>query len=465
MMTSIFRKTIARFGLIRPGDRVLVAFSGGQDSAALLALLLDLRGEMPFEIFLAHFNHRLRPSAGEDADFAREVAAGAGLKAIVGSRDVRRFARRHKLNLEEAARILRYEFLRGAARRIGAVKIATGHTLTDQAETMLMRLLRGAGPKGLAGISPRPESALIRPLLGIRREEIADYVRKRGLAHRTDETNLDRRFLRNRIRLELLPVLESIEPAAVRQLGRLAGLLWDDEDLLDSVTATAWRELAGRRESVLALHAGALDGLPPALARRVVRKFLAALRGDLRGVTFEDVEGVLALRNGKSKTVRAGLVLRREANVLFPAGPEKRARKTPAIRWDGKKPVTIPGGWGRFEVSIMKNDGAEARAHDNRVEAALDASKVVFPLTIRGRKPGDRYRPLGSPGSKKLKEILRAKKIPLDHRDRLPVFLSGDDIVWIPGLPVADAYKVKSGTRRLLMIRRIRRRTGQGLER
>ena len=454
MITQTFRRTIARFGLLDKGDRVLVAFSGGQDSFALLSLLEGLRDEVPIEIALAHFNHKLRPSSGADAEFARETASRAGLPVIVGSRDVRRFARTKKLNLEEAARILRYEFLRSAARRLAATKIATGHTLTDQAETMLMRLLRGAGPRGLAGISPRPEGILIRPLLGIRRREIADYIRKLGIAPRCDETNLDRRLFRNRIRLDLLPVLESLEPAAERQLGRLAELLWDDEALLESVTDTAWRELFGRRKSVPALDARALSGLPPALARRVVRKYLTALRGDLRGVTFDDVERILTIGNGKERTVRGGLVLRRDADILFSAEPGVRRRRALNLVWDGTKPIVLPGGWGRFEASFHAYKGGRLPSRNDGIEAALDASGIEFPLTIRSRRPGDRYRPFGAPGSKKLKELLRAKKIPIDHRDGLPVFLSGGKILWIPGLPVADDHRITASTRKILVIRR-----------
>ncbi len=456
MISQVFRRTIARFGLLADGDRVLVAFSGGQDSSALLHLLLGLRDEMRIAVGLAHFNHKLRASSDADADFARATAARAGLPVYVGARDVRRHARIHKLNLEEAARDLRYEFLRSAARKFKATRIATGHTLTDQAETMLMRLLRGAGPRGLAGISPRPEGMLIRPLLGIRREEIADYVRANGIVLRADETNLDRRLFRNRIRIDLLPALESLEPAALRHLGRLAELLRDDEALLESVTDTAWRELAGRRNNVLALDAAALAGLPPALARRIVRRYLSALRGDLRGVTFDDVERILSLANGKERTVRGALVLRRDGDLLFPFDPNARTRRAPDLAWDGKKPIVLPGDWGSFEAGFRKNAGDGLRPRDDRKEAALDASGIRFPLMIRGRLPGDRYRPLGAPGSKKLKEILRAKKIPVDHRDGLPVFLSGGEILWIPGLPVSEDHKVKASTRKILVIRRTR---------
>jgi tRNA(Ile)-lysidine synthase len=454
MISRVFRRTISRYGLIATGDRVLVAFSGGQDSSVLLDLLLNLRDETPIEIVVAHFNHKLRPSANDDAAFAAETARKHGLPFVSGARDVRRYARKHKLNIEEAARELRYAFLRSAARRAGAGKIATGHTLTDQAETMLMRLLRGTGPLGLAGISPRPDGTLVRPLIDISRRDIEAYARRRGIPYRLDETNMDRRYLRNRIRLDLLPGIEAIEPAAVRHLGRLAGLLRDEEELLDMVTGTAWSELARRRGGRLSLDAAALEGLPAALARRVVRKFLSEIGGGLRGVTFDDVETVRALRDGKEKTVRAGLVLKREAGSLFPR-PRRTGRAGGfEIAWDPADEIALPRGMGKYRASFMSAADFRGLSPDDRTRVYLDASGLEFPLFIRSRRPGDRYRPMGAPGSKKLKEILRAKKIPLSRRDRLPVFLSGEEILWVPGLPVAEGRKVGPSTGSVLMIRK-----------
>jgi tRNA(Ile)-lysidine synthase len=173
-------------------------------------------------------------------------------------------------------------------------------------------------------------------------------------------------------------------------------------------------------------------------------------------VTFDDVERILALANGKERTVRGGLVLRRDGDLLFPPAPKAGRRRALNLVWDGKLPVSLPGDWGRFEARVRKNTADGPRPRDDRKEAVLDASGIRFPLTIRGRRPGDRYRPLGAPGSKKLKEILRAKKIPIDHRDGLPVFLSAGKILWAPGLPVSEDHKVKASTRKVLVIRRTR---------
>ena len=451
MVYKTFKRTVTRHDLIGPGDRVLVAFSGGQDSAALLDLLLRLRDEIPIEISLAHFNHKLRPSADADEAHARDVARKYKLAIVTDSRNVRLFAGRRKLNLEEAARGLRYEFLKKAVRRTGATKIATGHTLTDQAETVLMRLLRGTGPLGLGGIAPKPDALLIRPLLNLERREITAYLERRKVPFRSDETNLDRRYLRNRIRLDVLPSLEAVEPAVVRHLGRLAMIMQDEERLLERVTATAWHELLRLEGGRPALDAGGLATLPPALSRRVVRKFLADLRGDLRGISYEDVDSILGLKNGKERTVRKGLVLRREAGLLF----RKRSRpegKTLEVRWDGNTALMLRETGLEFQASTIKHEAAEKLSFDDRRRAFLDKNRLEFPLIVRSRRPGDCYRPLGAPGSKKLKELFRAKGVPVAERDILPVFVSAGRIIWVPGLPVSEEHKVTESTKNVFVI-------------
>jgi tRNA(Ile)-lysidine synthase len=487
MIYGKFKSSVSRLGLIEPGDKVLVAFSGGQDSMALLELLCALRRDMPVGVVVAHFNHKLRPGAGADEAFARAVAQKRRLPVVTGSRNVRLYAKRRRLNLEEAARELRYEFLRKAARRVGATKIATGHTLTDQAETVLMRIIRGTGLQGLGGIAVRPDECLIRPLLEIERAETEAFLRRRGIPFRTDETNLDRRILRNRIRLETLPAFALVDPAVVRHLGRLSVLARDEEELLGKVTATAWMELARHDGGVFSLDAVALGELPRALARRVVRRFLSELLGGLRGVSFADAEDILALKEGKEKPVGKRRVIRREAGRLFLKRPGARApEELFDIRWDGKGTLELPGELGRFRGSTVERVQGKLSVHDERkrallkdkfpacddkkqallknefpayddkIRALLNMESLELPLTVRSRLPGDKYRPLGAPGTKKLKEILRAKKIPRAERDRLPVFLSGKHIVWVPGLPVAERFKLKPRTTAVLLIQKLR---------
>ncbi len=447
-----FAADIDRNDLIEPRNRILVAFSGGQDSTALLALLLGIRDEWSLDIALAHFNHHLRPSAAGDAQFAERIAKKHGLKLYSGKGDVRRYARRRKMNIEEAARELRYEFLRKTAARIKADRIATGHTLTDQAETFLMRLFRGSGPTGLTGISPRVDGLIVRPLLDFERGEIAAYLREIGWPYRQDESNLDPKFLRNRIRRELIPRLErDYDPAIVRHLGRAASIIQDENALMEEVAEKAARRAIRREGPRVGLDLSRLKRLSVALRRRAIRVFLRELKGDLRRISFDDIESVAALGEGKELVLGPKLVLRREGGLVSLAGQKRRAAKYDFL-WDGRGVLDVPQAGVRLRAKIIRRARLDRLTFDDESRAYLDASLVTLPLRVRNRKAGDRYRPLGAPGAKKLKEILRAKGIPLAERDRRPVILSGNKIVWVPGLRISHEFRIGPETSGILLI-------------
>ena len=238
MILETVKETITRHNLLKKKDNVLLAFSGGLDSTAMLAVFLELRKEWLLELFLGHFNHRLRPSANQDEQFARKVAQENSLPLFVASEDVRSYAKQNRMNLEEAGRILRYDFLSKTAQKIGGAKIATGHTLNDQAETFFLRLMRGSGLKGLGSIYPVVEGQIIRPLLAVERKDIAEYVRRKGMTFRDDESNLDRNFARNKVRLDLIPFIqENFEPKIVRRIGKTVNILQEEEDLLGKLSS------------------------------------------------------------------------------------------------------------------------------------------------------------------------------------------------------------------------------------
>jgi tRNA(Ile)-lysidine synthase len=456
---AAFRKRAVEGGLIVPGDRVLAAVSGGPDSVALVALLLRLREEMPLEVRLAHFNHRLRDEAADDERFVAALAGRLVLPLAAGSADVRAVAARRKLNLEEAARDLRYGFLRRTAAAGGATKIATGHTLTDQAETVLMRLMRGTGLAGLGGIAPvlaGPPCPVVRPLLDIAGPDLRAWLEARDIPFREDASNRDLRYLRNRVRAELLPELAGrYEPRIVAHLARLAGLVREDEELLQGFVEELLDEFIRRRGRDVFLDLKTLPLLLPALARRVGREFLRQTAGSLRDVSFEDVESLLALGENKEFVLRKGLVLRREGGLVGLKKTAAPAASRPyAAAWDGRGELDLPDAGLVIRGSRRRPAGpGRPLRKDDRAGADLDADTLVFPLTVRSRRPGDLYRPLGAPGRKKLKEILRAKGVPAADRAARPVFLSRGSIVWVPGLPVAEAHKVSASTTRILSIR------------
>jgi len=453
MIQETFKKTIREYNLLEKKDKILIAYSGGLDSTGLLSLLLELRKEWAFRLFLGHFNHKLRQSAEDDEDFVKQVAQKFSIPFFVDHKDVRSYAQSKRINLEEAGRKLRYDFLKKTALEIGKAKIATAHTMTDQAETFLMRLMRGSGLRGLGGIFP-VKGEIIRPLIQIEREEIELFLKKKKMPFRIDETNFDRRFLRNRIRLELIPYIrENYEPQIVSQLGRIASIIREENVFLEKIGKEKARGAILRKNNQHLLDSKSLSSLPKALARRVVQEFISDLKGDLREISFEDVESVLNLKEGKERPIKKDLVLRREQGLIF-----LKKKPHPKIRyeysWNGKSPLEIRELKLRFMGKRIKRGKSPLRFDDNTT-AFLDLDKLRFPLLVRSRQDGDRYRPLGAPGMKKLKEIMRAKRIPLTERERRPVFLSGGEIVWILGLPVSEKFKVQEGSGNIFVINKL----------
>jgi len=452
MILDTFLETIRDFNLLQRGEKVCVAYSGGRDSTALLSLFQEIQKEWDISLYLCHFNHGIRARAAADERFVRSVASSLKIPLFVEFADVPFYAKKNKLNLEEGGRQLRYEFLGRTAERIGGAKIATGHTLSDQAETFFLRLFRGSGVRGLAGIYPVVDGRVIRPLLRIEREGIEHYLEKKGLEYRVDESNLDLAFLRNRIRSDLIPYLKrNFDPNIVPRLGKLSSLLMEEDAFLAALSATRAQDVLVKRDDQWVLDVKKLLALPLAIQRRVVRHFIETLRGDLRRISFEDVDRVLKLDEGKKLTLKENIVLKREGEWV--SIKEDPALNIPyAYSWTGDQVLDIEELGVRFKGSHKKDlDPSSLRLNDDR-ECYLDKHTLEFPLVVRSRKEGDKYQPLGTPGRKKLKEIMRAKGIPHSERDRRPVFLSGDEIVWVLGLPVSEKHKVTPETSEVFVV-------------
>jgi len=445
-----FEQEIFSRKLIEPGDHLLLAYSGGQDSSGLLSLLLRLKSKLNFNLSLAHLNHGLRASAREDEEFVRKMAEEHNLPLVIKRVKVREYARRHCLNLEEAGRKLRYEFLEETSRRLLANKIATAHTMDDQAETFLFRLIRGSGPRGLRGIMPEIDGKIIRPLIFFRRQEIEAYLREIKFPFRIDESNLDRRFLRNRIRLALIPLLEKrFSPEIVANLARTADILREEEDFVNQIEEEKEATVIKEEGGILWLEAEALARLHPALARRLVRRFLVRLRGDLREINFREVEAIRRLESGQRlhlkrqvRLIRLGARIMEEKNLKQGQNYE--------IIWDGSSPLEIP--WVGLKFTARKVKGQDIPPYDDWRRALLSISQLNLPLLIRPRRPGDRYQPVGSGKVRKLKDIMSSRHIPLHLRPFWPVFLSGDQIVWVPGCPINEAFKIREAEPEIMVL-------------
>jgi tRNA(Ile)-lysidine synthase len=458
-----------------PARPVLVGVSGGPDSLCLLHVLWQLG----YPLVVAHYNHGLRPEAEADAAAVGLAAAGLGLSFVTERGDVRAAAETNRLSIEEAARQKRYQFLFEQARQVSAQAVAVGHTADDQVETVLMHLLRGAGLSGLGGMRYRARLAiwseeipLVRPLLGVWREEVERYITEQGLAPVLDESNLDPSFYRNRLRRQLLPYLQAYNPRVKELLWQTASLLQEDEAVLEVAVEAAWMDcLLEKGEGALALAFTPLLGLPTGLQRRVLRRALSCLRPGLRDISYDTVRRALSFLSspaaGGQIDLADGLRLWREGERVWIAGwsADLPTGGWPAVPDQESRELTAPGrlrlgdGW-VLEASILAAVPEPGEAPWRRSEAPdpfsawLDLDRLALPLQVRARRPGDRFRPLGLGGhSLKLSDYFINAKLPQRARLAWPLVLSAGEIAWLPGFAPGEAFRFTPDTRRVLHLR------------
>ena len=462
------RDTIREHGMLAAGETVVVAVSGGPDSTALLHAMAAMAADMRWSLHVAHLHHGLRPEAAEEASFVAAMSKTLGLEHHEGSADARSLAEREGLSLEDAARRLRYEFLNRVAAEVGAAAIATGHTLDDQAETVLIRLIRGSGLEGLAGIPPVRQSEtarVIRPMLEVTRDEILAYLESIGAEWREDATNRDPEMLRNRIRMVLLPSLEGYNPDVRRALARVARLLRDDADALRLLAAPAMAETLSGDPACTRVARGPFVRLPAALQRRVLREAVRQVSGNLLGVRFVHIEEArqLLLEGdvGAWLPLPGGVrVARVSEGAEITAEP---AADIPGIYGLSAYRLAVPGDVVALEFGVhmsadtMTSDRLRAEVAPGEVPAntlIIDADVVKGELVIRAPKPGDRFAPAGMRGRTKLvSDYLRDERVPRHRRARTPILTTDDDvIVWVVGMRASDLARVTDATKRAVRI-------------
>jgi len=441
--------------MFRPGDRVLVAVSGGPDSVALLHLLTGWRRELGLDLGVGHFDHGVRRESPEDAAFVADLARNLGLSLYLGRGDVKDLARREKLSLQMAARQLRLDFLRQTCQTQDYDKLALAHTADDQVELFFLRLLRGAGPEGLKGMWPATPEGVVRPLLAVGKAPLLAWLEQQAIAYRQDASNLSRAYRRNRIRLDLLPQLQRLyNPRLNEAVWRAQTLLQAEERLLAAETG---------RLLALVCRSPAPDfyrlDLPRLLALnsdwqlRLLRAAVGRLDPE-QTLTAAQTNSLLDLAQGEKS---GGLISLGDARVAR-AGPELHLfRRLPAPpAGEAALPTATPGavetppGW-HWSLDSRPRAAGGVISLGPQV-AVLDQDRLNFPLEVRYFKAGDRFWPLGSPGPKKLQDFLVDAKIPRWLRPHIPLVTSAGQIVWVAGLRPADPVKVTGASRTLLTL-------------
>lgn len=454
------QRAVFRAGL--PAEaRILVAVSGGPDSVALLDTLQRCASlpQQRWSLLIGHVNHGLRGEESEqDERFVRTMAKERGLDVEVARVDTAAHARKRRLSMETAARVLRYQALRSMLSAWPGDLITTGHTLDDQAETIILRLMRGTGITGLGGMRAR-SGEVVRPFLGVRRETVLQAIQDRGLGYRLDSSNLDPRFARNRVRREVIPTLRAVQPRAIEVLGRTGQLLQLDSDFIEMETDLTVKLLEpARGDDEISASLGVWQALHPALQRHTLRRLITDLLGDSRDLDESHLAiMVTSLQRGDPVSGR----LPRGLTVYV--GPDRftlRVGSQPPPSGPSVTYLDVPGSaqleGGGMTASVLEMSDREEIDRQvvvcGPLHAFCDAHALGTHLMVRSRLPGDRIRLLGG-GTRKLQDVFTDKHVPADARDRVPVVINDQHIVWVPGLVLDRRVAVTRETTGIVHLR------------
>ena len=471
---------------------LLVAVSGGPDSVCLLHILVKLREELGIRLHIAHLNHQLRGAEAEaDAHYVSDLAHRLDIPATIDQRNVKAYQAQQHISLEEAAREVRYTFLAQVAKSIGSNRVAVGHTVDDHVETILMHLIRGTGTRGLRGLQPSSlwqssgsSLTIVRPLLPLSRRETADYCHSHKLMPRVDASNLSLSPLRNRIRHQLLPLLESYNPRVAEALLRTARIAGDDLAFMDKEMDRLWSKIVQKQGNTITLDKEGFLELPPALKRHLLRRAIEDLLGNIKDIEMRHIEEIMdALTKpaGKRLSLPGGLIFSIEYDKYLIGSDQAALSPFPVL--DAEFPLKLPGqtllpGW-RIEATIIspsvvkgKPEGANAPSEtitplplikgkgikgiglrNNLFTAYFDLDKTGDKLLVRPRQPGDRFQPLGMNQPKKLGEFMIDSKIPSAWRQRIPLVCSPQHILWVVGWRIDERVKVTDTTKQILCLK------------
>jgi tRNA(Ile)-lysidine synthase len=449
---SRVKGTIERYQMIEPRDHIGVAVSGGVDSVVLLDVLTGLREELHISLVILHLNHGIRgDEAARDQRFVGALSKEYALPYFDKETDVPSYIKEQSLSLQEAARELRYRFFEEAMQTHNLDKIAMGQTADDQAETVLMRFLTGGGTRGLKGIPPIREP-YIRPLVEVWREELLEYAQHKGLSFVQDSSNMNKAYLRNRIRHELLPTLKEYNPNIKERLLQLAQVLGADATYLEALTDEVVKRIVSGDEET-SIPISQLLSLPQALQARVLQHAYTQLTSG--GVLeYLHINSILGMIQGGGGSKRLALPKGLWATQVYDTLVLRKGEEIPKGIAEETE-LNIPGrtqldGFG-VEIEAVVTEGRTSPRPDPQ-EAYLDFNQLTFPLRVRSFRPGDSFIPLGMDGRKKIKNLFIDLKIPCSERSKIPLLISGGDICWVAGWRIDERFKIVTETKKTLKL-------------
>jgi tRNA(Ile)-lysidine synthase len=449
--------TIHTYSMLAGGETVLTGLSGGPDSVCLLHVLHALKSKFPLSIHAIYVDHGLRPgeTSGE-IEFCKKICSSLSVPFVTKVIDVKNHAAQKGLNKQEAARELRYRVFEETAHEINARKIALGHTADDQAETLLMRLLRGSGTTGLAGIPPVRKS-IIRPLIETEREAIEGFLHAKNIGFMVDSSNLKETYIRNKIRLSLIPRIKEFNPDIIKTLSKTAAILSEEDKYLELiVTKTLMKLISRKTDNRIELFLAPLEVMDKVILRRVLRRAIDETRS-LRGISFIHIEDIIELI--KLGTPGDRLYLPRGIRAIKDYSTLVLTSEPPVELNDYL--LEIPG------ETILKEAGIVIKSYEVEscdpgavrhnfglwsTSGIFDADKITFPLTARPRKDGDFFYPSGFGRKKKLQDFFVDEKVPRDERARTPLIVSGGNILWVVGYRGDERFSVTGDTKNLLRL-------------
>jgi len=445
------KATISKHSMLSSGETVLIGLSGGPDSVCLLTVLHKLKDEFRLKLHAVYVDHGLRPrETPDEIEFCRKLCEGLSVPFVVRSIDVKTYAKEQGMNKQEAARELRYKAFDEVFAEIRADRLALGHTADDQIETFFMRFFRGSGPRGLSGIPP-VRARIIRPLIELYRSDIEKFLDEERTNYMIDSSNLKEDYLRNKLRLLVIPEIKKMNPGIVQTVSRTMDVLREEEKYFDLIVTMTLMKLISRKTDLrIELFLAPLEAMDKVILRRVLRRAVEETKG-LRGVEFIHIEDIIGLikkgRHGDRLYLPKGLrVIKTYSTLVITSEVPQRLEVFI---------LTVPGEVVLKEIKSTVKASLEEKVDsfgDGKTMAVFDADKTGTNLTVRPREKGDFFYPMGFGRRKKLQDFFVDEKVPRDERDAIPIIVSGSDIVWIAGYRGDERFKVTNGMKRFLRL-------------